>query len=176
MVESSEIEPINESEYAVKQSLNSQAEANKETETPEIEVIMPKEKTTSLLPAMSSAYLDSDDKLKKGFTRIHGCKHGCFLKVSANEQKRIFDFYWKEATFVSRLKFIQDNTRVSSRICSDQNKKHKNPGFKADYYLNTNEGPQQVCRNCFRIVLAEPDKFIAEVLEEKFRDICSKFI
>lgn len=119
-------------------------------------------------------YLIRDVKLARGFTRIPPCKYKCFLKISKNDQRNIFESYWEGATFHSRLKFIKGMTKVSKRVCSDQIDGHGNPEYIADYYLRAKKGLQQVCRTCFRIALTEPDKFITEVLDEKLRESSSK--
>ncbi|XP_033227837.1 uncharacterized protein LOC117179816 [Belonocnema kinseyi] len=115
-------------------------------------------------------YLIRDVKLARGYTRIPPCKYKCFLKISKHDQRNIFESYWKGATFHSRIKFIKSMTKVSKRVYSDQIDGHGNPEYIANYNLRAKKGLQQVCRTCFRIALAEPDKFITEVLDEKLRE------
>ena len=97
------------------------------------------------------------------------CDKKCFLLIEENERKRIFESYWQNATDNSRFNFVNEMTKmIPTSISKDVHDRI--------FYLNTNEGRQKVCKDCFLFILGETDDFIMSVFQQKISEIISKYL
>ncbi|XP_033227429.1 uncharacterized protein LOC117179583 isoform X2 [Belonocnema kinseyi] len=85
------------------------------------------------------------------------CSFNCCLRINEDEQKQIFNDYWKNATYKSRFDFVRSVIEFQSN--------------QAHFYLNTRNSRKEVCRRCFRQILGESNCMITDIVEKKFESL-----
>ncbi|XP_033227708.1 uncharacterized protein LOC117179748 isoform X1 [Belonocnema kinseyi] len=111
-----------------------------------------------------------DMKIGQGWKRLRPCPSACNLRLTDEDQKNLFDCYWKEATFQSRFKFLNEMLiiiPVENRD-TENARTARIKRYNTNYYLTTSQGSTKVCRSCFKIALNESDYLIDSVLEKKW--------
>ena len=103
--------------------------------------------------------------------RLPFCKNECYLKVTEDDQKSIFNSYWSIGTFESRINFINDLTEFATSIYKYKSRSR----YSTKFYLNTKQGRKFVCKSCFCLVLDVSDRFISTVLNIKWDRTKSKY-
>lgn len=110
------------------------------------------------------------NKSKKRFIRLPLCKNRCAYHVTEQDQKRIFETYWENATTFSRYKYINDMVDIipSNRI-QKAAKSYETKRFLSYYYLDTQQGRIKVCISCFCTAIYEQRAFVTIALRAKKR-------
>ncbi|XP_033227804.1 uncharacterized protein LOC117179798 isoform X2 [Belonocnema kinseyi] len=93
-------------------------------------------------------------------------KSHCGLRLTVDDQYRIFKSYWKNSTFESRFTFINEAAVFTKMPPAKQ--------YSSKFFLNTEKGYQKVCTTCFRFILGESWIAIKIILDDKWRE-ASKF-
>lgn len=110
------------------------------------------------------------DKQTSKVTNCHCVKNSdrkCFSLMEEGERKRIYDQYWHNATDNSRFNFVNEMIDMV---------KSPTGQYDSKFHLNTEKGREEVCRACFQVILIEDDHIIKSVLEEKLRELKSKYL
>ena len=118
---------------------------------------------------------DRPRKRKKGWSPLTPCPCNCHTLINEDNQKRIFDSYWKLKTNELRSSFLSEMIKVIPQI-QLVGKSFCEKRIVAKYYLNTDGGRHEFCRQCFRDILKERDQAMTAVLEQRMYEIMSKYL
>ncbi|XP_033227577.1 uncharacterized protein LOC117179667 isoform X2 [Belonocnema kinseyi] len=97
------------------------------------------------------------------WTRIPKCPKECYLKITEDDQERIFALYWDDSTLKSRYKFLNDRIHIA--------RGENNSKLIINFFLDTMTGRVTVCRLCFQTVLAEKHIMIRRILDAKLMEL-----
>ena len=110
-------------------------------------------------------------KTGRGWTQLAPCYNKCYLRITENEQKNIFNTYWNEGTFHSRLDYVNHMTEIVENLSSEN--RHK---LHIKYFLNTSEGRKDICKRCFSHILGVSLSFLKSVFEKKLCKMKRKYL
>ncbi|XP_033228131.1 uncharacterized protein LOC117179975 [Belonocnema kinseyi] len=118
----------------------------------------------------SNSSEQTDAESQTSWKRIPRCTNNCYLKVTEDDQRCIFDAYSKEITQDSRDNCINGMIEIlgSCRPTSPNPLKLR---CTPNFYLNTSNGRQQVCIDCFCLSINETKMFVAAVVNKKWDDM-----
>lgn len=121
----------------------------------------------SILKNSGEAYVTESGKFipKRSVKPLDKCKSNCRLTISPEDQKRIFDAYWKGGDYKHRLNFVANLvTLYSPKVRTVSMQKIRK--FSVTYHLPNETEKVQVCKKCFLQTLGENDGFIKNVLNK----------
>lgn len=118
--------------------------------------------------------LDHLKKMKK-FQPLGQCSNLCYLKVTPKEQERVFSTYWHKGTSESRFNFIYDTIQVLPQLLKSKPFSEDPGQFSVKFLINTERGPQVVCKLCYNKILCDRPSDILTVLKLKAQTLIGKF-
>lgn len=97
------------------------------------------------------------------------CIRKCSEKITKEEQKLIFDEYWKIGEYNLRRAYVSGCIEIHTKKTA-LNIKHattpRNRPYTYKYFLKISNKRQQVCQQCFKKTIDESDKFIKNTIKK----------
>lgn len=106
--------------------------------------------------------------------RFPPCPKKCDLQINEEKQDLIFKSYWSDESDTARKSFLKQMISMKPGP-NFFGKFPRKPKYEITFYLDTDNGLTEFCRSCFTNILNERDSVITVILEDKLRNLLSKY-